>query len=353
MVKLGDRLPEPELGWKRYDESHKGLTYTGNWYTHTGDSYYKGQIHVAKYNTTNNYITFKFYGTAIRIIGDIYEHRHSNNTITIDNVTETFSEFRTATLIKCALVYEKTGLSLGLHSVSIKSGTDNKNFTIDAIDINEDGYLYGYSLTSPESGWIRIQDTNEKIIYKGEWETRSQATRTSQVGAKIKFSFFGSKIRIINQLHNTWSNNISIKIDGQESIFSEYIASGNPFNVVVFEKTNLEKTNHHIEIIANDDKYVELDAIDIDEDGYLIETVKYLIKQYGKYYSIKPEYYDLEGDNFIPLELYGGSEPNTSDIMNYGFNDVRNIYNNMTVNNNIFRPIDKLYGKFEIKKYSL
>ena len=39
--------------------------------------------------------------------------------------------------------------------------------------------------------------------------------------------------------------------------------------------------------------------------------------------------------------------------MNYGFDDVRNIYNNMTVNNNIFRPIDKLYDRFEIKKYSL
>ena len=353
MAKLRDRLPEPELGWKRYDDSHKGLTYTGNWYTNTGDSYYKGQIHVTKSNTTNNYITFKFYGTAIRIIGDIYEHRHSNNTITIDNVTETFSEFGTATGILYALVYEKTGLSLGLHSVSIKSGTDKKNFTIDAIDINEDGYLYGYSLTSPESGWIRIQDTNEKIIYKGEWETRSHATRTSQVGAKIKFYFFGSKIRIINQLHNTCSNNISIKIDGQESIFSEYIASGNPFNVVVFEKTNLEKTYHHIEIIANDNKYVELDAIDIDEDGYLLELTKYLIKQYGKYYSIKPEYYNDHINNFIPLQLEGEIDPNINDIINYGFNDVRNIYNNMTVNNNIFRPIDKLYDRFEIKKYSL
>ena len=111
---------------ERYDESHKGLTYTGNWYTHTGKSFYKGQIQVTEHYTTNTYIIFKFYGTAIRIIGDIYEHRHSNNTITIDNVTETFSEFGTATGIPCALVYEKTGLSLGLHSVSIKSGTDKK-----------------------------------------------------------------------------------------------------------------------------------------------------------------------------------------------------------------------------------
>jgi len=225
MAKLGDRLLEPELGWKRYDESHKGLTYTGKWYTFTGDLYYKGQIHVTKSNTTNNYITFKFYGTAIRIIGDIYEDRHSNNTITIDNVTETFSEFGTATVTVYALVYEKTGLSLGLHSVSIKSGTDKKNFTIDAIDINE--------------------------------------------------------------------------------------------------------------------------------DGYLLESTKYLIKQYGKYYSIKPEYYNNHINNFIPLQLEGEIDPNTNDIMNYGFDDVRNIYNNMTVNNNIFRPIDKLYDRFEIKKYSL
>lgn len=127
MAKLRDRLPEPELGWKRYDDSHAGLTYTGNWFTYTTDSskYYKGQIRVTEAKPTNTYITFKFYGTAIRITGDIYENKHSNNTITIDNVTETFSEFG-PTFIECALVYEKTGLSLGLHSVSIKPGTGKK-----------------------------------------------------------------------------------------------------------------------------------------------------------------------------------------------------------------------------------
>ena len=81
------------------------------------------------------------------------------------------------------------------------------------------------------------------------------------------------------------------------------------------------------------------------------ETVKFLIKQYGSYYTINPNYYDLEGDNFIPLELSNGTNPNMNDIINFGFTNITDLINDMTINGNTFKPINKLFSKFEIKKY--
>ena len=81
------------------------------------------------------------------------------------------------------------------------------------------------------------------------------------------------------------------------------------------------------------------------------ETVKFLIKQYGSYYTINPNYYDLEGDNFIPLELSNGTNPNMNDIINFGFDNITDLINDMTINGNTFKPINKLFSKFEIKKY--
>jgi len=81
------------------------------------------------------------------------------------------------------------------------------------------------------------------------------------------------------------------------------------------------------------------------------ETVKFLIKQYSSYYTINPNYYDLEGDNFIPLELSNGTNPNMNDIINFGFTNITDLINDMTINGNTFKPINKLFSTFEIKKY--
>lgn len=96
MATVGDQLKEPEVGWRRYDDTHIGLKYTGTWTTPSPSNtgYYGGSIRVTSRAVDNNYVTFSFYGTKLRIISDFYEHRHSDNAITIDGVTETYSAFR-------------------------------------------------------------------------------------------------------------------------------------------------------------------------------------------------------------------------------------------------------------------
>ena len=44
-------------------------------------------------------------------------------------------------------------------------------------------------------------------------------------------------------------------------------------------------------------------------------------------------------------------QPNNEDIENYSFNDINILTNLMTINNETFKLIDKLYNNFEIKQY--
>lgn len=71
-------------------------------------------------------------------------------------------------------------------------------------------------------------------------------------------------------MHNPGSSNITIKIDDDTHSFSEHIESGNPLQILVFEILNLEEKIHTVQMISNDSNYMQLDALDIDDSGYLV-----------------------------------------------------------------------------------
>lgn len=132
-AKIGEVVIAPDPGWKRYEDSH-GAIYFGkqeiiSLNAATGRSY------------SNNVddVRFHFTGSKLRIIGLMSADRTGNMNITIDGVSYDFSEY-SANSITNALVFEKTGLSSGRHSVIIKSSNANAA-AIDAIDIDENGRL--------------------------------------------------------------------------------------------------------------------------------------------------------------------------------------------------------------------
>jgi len=84
-------------------------------------------------------------------------------------------------------------------------------------------------------------------------------------------------------------------------------------------------------------------------DNVLIIIIKYLIKQYSAYYSIKSTYYD--GSNYKPLTLTGGSVPNKADIELYGFDSINDLNTSITIGSETFKPINKLLNIFSIKEY--
>lgn len=147
----------------------------------------------------------------------------------------------------------------------------------------------GDRLYSPEEGWTRYDDTDSRIVYDGNstllnrsngnvYKNTYHYTNPNMSGVKIKFQFYGTKLRII-----TWkcfdNSGANVKIDGIDyGNYSNYISdSGGSY--LFFERSNLEKCEHRVEITSLDksmispsgsQNYFTLDAIDIDSDGDLM-----------------------------------------------------------------------------------
>jgi len=145
---IGQKLTEPEAGWKRYDDSNPLINYEGYWIHGAGTG------HIGYYNDTRSYtgvtnaintnarVSFNFKGTKIRLIVDLMISNSSDSKISIDGgPAEPFSCYR-ETNQPMTLAYEKTNLPDTVHTVVITPGTTNQTaIMLDAIDIDSDGLL--------------------------------------------------------------------------------------------------------------------------------------------------------------------------------------------------------------------
>lgn len=134
MAVIGQALTSPEPGWKRYDDTHPAIKY-GDSYSNTNSTSSTGGSYVQNNNLSAK---FRFIGKNLRIIAIMSSSRTNPISITIDGVTETFSEY-SETVISQALVYEKANLNDGEHFVEILGG--GTATSLDAIDIDSTGRL--------------------------------------------------------------------------------------------------------------------------------------------------------------------------------------------------------------------
>lgn len=278
MAEIGQALTVPESGWSRYDDTDSRFLFYGATSVNIDSSCYGGSVKVLAQNAS---VTFKFIGTKIRLIGPSYHlNRSMNVRITLDGVSESFSQ--NGALIHQRLDYEKIDLEYGTHIVTV-TVTDAGNYAFDAVDIDSDGYLMvqvGQALTTPESGWRRYDDSDIRIRYVGSWTVSTfagnhkGAYRTGTgVGNKYRFRFYGTKFRLICYSRPTSTNNVSIVID---DTIPEVVSFAHPistYQVVVYEKLNLQEAAHIVEVITNTSSEFLLDAIDIDADGYLAHPI--------------------------------------------------------------------------------
>jgi len=179
-AEVGEQLLAPEDGWQRIDNDDEDINYKGEW-IHSGAS------EVGYYNTPLYYtskegsqILFKFKGSQLRLICAFYQNRSSNIEISIDGFVETFSQYGDydfSNWITQGICYEKTGLSDEIHMVKITL-LDSNYLDLDAIDIDEDGYLLPYSkVTNLKAiggdeevtlSWDSVEDAEEYKVYWGE-----------------------------------------------------------------------------------------------------------------------------------------------------------------------------------------
>jgi len=143
MATIGQALTAPETGWKRYDDTDSRISYNGTWVTSSGNSsYYNNLMHYS--SVPGSKVLFKFYGTKLRIISQLFSVSDTDTIIMIDGIQYTYTEYSSSSNIYQALVFEITNLSLGNHIVSIITSDDcstSKYCRLDAIDIDSNGFL--------------------------------------------------------------------------------------------------------------------------------------------------------------------------------------------------------------------
>ncbi|MWV43081.1 DNRLRE domain-containing protein [Paenibacillus sp. HJL G12] len=273
---LGSLYSVPDYGWKRYDDTFSGFSYKAN------RPY--GSIH---YNAEE--IKFKFYGTKVRLI---YNYNQGNNgdVVYIDGIE--YSTTKTTTG-KSTLVFEKVGLSYGLHEVLIKTYTGSDWFSqFDAAEVGVDEYVIfgiGTQLLVPETGWQRCADT--QVLYPHGYSIyNSNGTSNMHGGASrvltrnastlegnqdhIKFRFFGSKLRLLACTYPDRQETMRVYIDNvDQGTFTSRFNTANIGQVVVFDKPVMDKGFHDVLIVidpkASDGSFF-FDAFDIDADGYVV-----------------------------------------------------------------------------------
>lgn len=140
-AKVGSKLPKPEEGWKRYDDTSEKINYLGTWtfWNSSRHPIYKRTAHYAR--SAGQKVKFNFTGSKLRLISFSGSDRASDIKILIDNEEYSFNT-RTGTYITTYLAFNKTDLEDKEHSVEITSGSAGyAGFILDAIDIDENGEL--------------------------------------------------------------------------------------------------------------------------------------------------------------------------------------------------------------------
>lgn len=139
----------------------------------------------------------------------------------------------------------------------------------------------GDSLTSPETGWQRIEETDSHIETVGSWSVDTSTSYSggrcyysTSPGRKIKICAKTKNIRILGACHSSYSTTGQIIVDGT-TYNAYYNTSGNANgNILIFELLNLTDTKHIIEVVSNDSAIFVFDAIDIDETGKIYTVPK-------------------------------------------------------------------------------
>ncbi|PEN53268.1 hypothetical protein CN540_20320 [Bacillus toyonensis] len=295
-VKVGEQLSQPEAGWKRLDNTEPNFKYRGTWYQGASAQWYNGTYHYVKDNDSLGAVEFDFYGTQLRIIScfDVSAYRSDDVSITIDGVTEKYSEIASANIGQ-VLAYEKLGLTKGKHRVRIQCGTKGTyRLNFDAIDIDLDGYIEWppYKIddivTSPEPGWKRFDDNTSEILYDANWDKNvaypgaygGKSTRAHKgKNSSFRFKFKGTKFRLIVGSSTTefYSDKISVRIDDLPLEFFDANAPADTNQVLKYEKLGLEDKEHEVKVKVETSRPGALsydyrfDALDIDDTGSLIK----------------------------------------------------------------------------------
>ena len=276
-------LTQPEPGWQRIDDSDRNIIFEGeNWfsgYSKYSDNYLKTFHYKSSSQPSNSVqIKFSFVGTKLRLIGLVNNGGYDRYaTIVIDGNTERL-DYDAWEGTRQAVIYEKTNLNKGPHTVTILGTYLN----LDAIDIDSDGYVFtpkkvGEILDKPDPGWNRFDDADSLIKYgDGAWNRftddryYNSTAVYSLTKSVVEFSFKGTGVRLVSKSVNLGYGPVDITIDGVKESYNPVLGSDN-WKVLLYNKEGLKNEFHSVKLEGPEG--IIMDAIDI-LDGELVKTAK-------------------------------------------------------------------------------
>nr|WP_259294202.1 fibronectin type III domain-containing protein [Paenibacillus jamilae] len=146
----------------------------------------------------------------------------------------------------------------------------------------------GSRLETPEDGWERYNDTAKQIKYigtgwgysenvSGRYKGDGHHQLGPDISGKVMFKFLGTKLRLMSFVHNEGSfrfaKDVKVTIDGIDKHFNMNLDKQQE-QTLVFETSGLENKVHTVEIstvVRTETRGINLDSIDIDKDGELID----------------------------------------------------------------------------------
>lgn len=164
MANIGDYLPNPEAGWKRFDNTYKDFIYSSNWLIPNHEAYgpYLTYGTGAAYSNAGN-VSFKFFGDKIRFIGMKWNTQPVKSIITIDG-EQSFILTPGNESKGCILMFSKINLEKKIHTVTITHNDLAQVYTrFDAIDIGYDGHICSSNCTLPHSNLYLLKDSENKL----------------------------------------------------------------------------------------------------------------------------------------------------------------------------------------------
>lgn len=300
MASIGDVLTSPESGYQRINISTdtEGMSFTGSiksYSNETGSTFFNND----RYELSGaGSLDFQFYGTKFNLILCSFWSNASIFNVIIDgNQVDSVSarQFGDKSWKQSQLGYSITGLEKKNHTVSIQVEEGGYYLSLDAIDIDDDGYMVsianiGDRLTAPESGWQRIDDGDGHIVYDNNLIAYSGSstvyyndtvhhnwsTASGSIG-RVTLYFYGTKIRLFCGYVSSYAyGNHTVSIDGkiEGNIYEQQVTNA---QILAFQKENLNEKIHKVEI---DFKGVfGLDCVDIDSNGYMCLEADYLAQE--------------------------------------------------------------------------
>jgi len=131
---LDQQLLQPEDGWYRIDDNDPKISYSKGWVALPGTYDYNHTYHTTSGN--GQQAVLNFYGTGIRVIGDMNDYSKGDINIDIDGGSTTVFQQGGSGEYQC-LLFEYSSLPLGNHTARIYTSNSSYKIIIDAIDIKK------------------------------------------------------------------------------------------------------------------------------------------------------------------------------------------------------------------------